>query len=115
MEYIGKAHAFEADLAVHAAIARQFGPYKLSLHSGSDKFRIYPVFMKMTHGLAHLKTAGTSYLEALRTIASLDKDLIREIYTFALERFEIDKQSYLISAQIIKAPKPDIIIRFSLL
>ena len=106
VDYIGDLHAFKADLAIHAAIARQLGPYKLSLHSGSDKFSIYPVFMEKTQGLAHLKTAGTSYLEALRTIAALDKDLIREIYTFALERFETDKQSYLISAQIINAPKP---------
>ena len=107
VDYIGDVHAFEADLAIHAAIARQFGPYKLSLHSGSDKFSIYPVFMEKTRGLAHLKTAGTSYLEALRTIAEMDKELFREIYSFALERFETDKQSYLISGQISKAPKPD--------
>src|SRR4030042_4119751 len=106
VDYIGDLHAFKADLAIHAAIARQLGPYKLSLHSGSDKFSIYPVFMEQTQGLTHLKTAGTSYLEALRTIAALDKDLIREIYTFALERFETEKQSYLISAQIFNAPKP---------
>ena len=61
---IGDVTAFEADFAIHAAIARQFGPYKLSLHSGSDKFSVYPVAMRQTHGLVHLKTAGTSYLEA---------------------------------------------------
>ena len=32
-----------ADLAGHAAIARALGPYKLSLHSGSDKFSVYPL------------------------------------------------------------------------
>src|SRR4030065_57925 len=93
VDYIGDPLAFEADLGLHAAIARRLGPYKLSLHSGSDKFSIYPIFMEKTQGLAHLKTAGTSYLEALRTIAALDKDLIREIYTFARERFEADKHS----------------------
>ncbi|OGO60098.1 MAG: hypothetical protein A2032_06395 [Chloroflexi bacterium RBG_19FT_COMBO_49_13] len=107
VDYIGDLASFEDDLAIHAAIARQLGPYKLSLHSGSDKFSIYPAFVEKTHGLAHLKTAGTSYLEALRTIAALDKEFIKEIYTFALERFETDKQSYLMSAQISKAPKPD--------
>jgi len=105
VDYIGDVHAFEADLTIHAAIARQFGPYKLSLHSGSDKFSIYPVFMDQTHGLAHVKTAGTSYLEALRTIAATDQELIREIYSFAQERFETDRHSYLISAQINKAPE----------
>jgi hypothetical protein len=106
VDYIGDLNAFKTDLATHAAIARQLGPYKLSMHSGSDKFSIYPIFMEKTRGLAHLKTAGTSYLEALRTIASLDEHLIREIYSFALEHFETDKHSYLISAQISNAPKP---------
>ena len=86
VDYIGDLAAFEADLAGHAAIARQFGPYKLSLHSGSDKFSIYPAAMRQTRGLVHLKTAGTSYLEALRTIAAVDPELFREIYVFARER-----------------------------
>ena len=106
VDYIGDLQAFKTDLSVHAAIARYFGPYKLSLHSGSDKFSIYSMFMEETNGLAHLKTAGTSYLEALRTIAALDSDLFKEIYIFALEHFETDKLSYHISAQIDKAPKP---------
>ena len=42
VDYIGSVSAFENDIAGHAAIARQLGPYKLSLHSGSDKFSIYP-------------------------------------------------------------------------
>ena len=70
VDYIGDLADFEADFAGHAAIARHFGGYKLSLHSGSDKFSIYPIAARHTHGLVHLKTAGTSYLEALRTIAA---------------------------------------------
>ena len=50
---------------MHGEIARTLGPYKLSLHSGSDKFSVYPVLAEATRGLVHLKTAGTSYLEAL--------------------------------------------------
>jgi hypothetical protein len=110
VDYIGDLVSFEADLAVHAAIARQFGPYKLSLHSGSDKFSIYPATMRQTRGLVHLKTAGTSYLEALRTVASLDPDLFREIYTFARERYEIDRASYHVSAQLARAPLPEAIV-----
>lgn len=107
VDYIGDVKAFETDIAGHAAIARLFGPYKLSLHSGSDKFSVYPPAMRQTHGLVHLKTAGTSYLEALRTIASLDVDLFREIYSFAREHYETDKVSYHVSAQLSRAPKPD--------
>jgi hypothetical protein len=106
VDYIGDLHAFEKNLAVHASIARWFGPYKLSLHSGSDKFSIYSIFMEATKGLSHLKTAGTSYLEALRTIATLDWQLFKEIYIFARQHFERDRLSYHISAQISQAPEP---------
>jgi hypothetical protein len=106
VDYLGDVQAFQTDLAIHAAIARQLGPYKLSLHSGSDKFSIYSIFMEETRGLAHLKTAGTSYLEALRTIAAVDTDLFKDIYIFALERYDTDKLSYHVSAQINKAPEP---------
>jgi hypothetical protein len=106
VDYIGDLGAFKADVTVHAAIARQLGPYKLSLHSGSDKFSIYSIFMEATQGLSHLKTAGTSYLEALRTLAGLDPDLMHEIYQFSRQRFEIDKHSYHISADLDRAPRP---------
>jgi hypothetical protein len=104
VDYIGDLDAFEADLARHAAIARQLGPYKLSLHSGSDKFSIYPTVMRHTCGRVHLKTAGTSYLEALRTIAELDVDLFREIYEFSCEHYYTDKTSYHVSAKLENTP-----------
>lgn len=99
--------AFEADFAIHAAIARCFGPYKLSLHSGSDKFSIYPAVVRQTRGLVHLKTAGTSYLEALRTIAANDPAFFRSIYAFARERYETDRSGYHVSARLARAPLPD--------
>lgn len=107
VDYIGDPAVFEADIAGHAAVARYFGPYKLSLHSGSDKFSIYPAAMRQTRGLVHLKTAGTSYLEALRTVAMLDTDLFTEIYSFARRRYETDKVSYHVSAQLGRAPLPE--------
>jgi hypothetical protein len=106
VDYIGDLSAFDTDIAGHAAIAREFGPYKLSLHSGSDKFSIYPAAMRETRGLVHLKTAGTSYLEALRTIAGLDTDFFREIYVFAREHYNTDKVSYHVSAELGHAPLP---------
>jgi len=107
VDYIGDLNAFERDFATHAAIARQLGPYKLSLHSGSDKFSVYAIAMRQTRGLVHLKTAGTSYLEALRTIAALDPDFFHAIYAFARERYETDRASYHVSAQLGRAPLPD--------
>jgi hypothetical protein len=106
VDYIGDVAAFERDFAVHAAIARTLGPYKLSLHSGSDKFSVYEASARQTRGLVHLKTAGTSYLEALRTIAALDPDLLRSIYVFAREHYEVDRASYHVSARLDRAPAP---------
>jgi hypothetical protein len=97
--------ALSDDMAGHAMVARLMGPYKLSLHSGSDKFSVYPIAMRETRGLVHLKTAGTSYLEALRLVAELDTDLFEEIYIFACERFDKDKASYNVSANASLAPK----------
>jgi hypothetical protein len=106
VDYIGDLAVFETDLGGHAAIARQFGPYKLSLHSGSDKFSIYPATARLTQGLVHLKTAGTSYLEALRTIAALSPDLFRDLYIFARQHYDTDKASYHVSAELGRAPQP---------
>jgi len=48
----------------------------------------------------HLKTAGPSYLEALRTVAALDPDLFREIYDFSRGRYEEDRTSYHVSSSL---------------
>ena len=106
VDYIGHLAAFEADFAVHAAIARVLGPYKISLHSGSDKFSIYAFAAQQTRGVVHLKTAGTSYLEALHTISQLDPALLRNIYAFAYEHYTADRASYHVSAQLERAPLP---------
>jgi hypothetical protein len=107
VDYIGDLVAFENDFAIHAEIARKFGPYKLSIHSGSDKFSVYRITMQQTRGMVHLKTAGTSYLEALRTIAAFDPGFFRRIYVFARDHYEADRASYHVSAQLDRAPKPD--------
>ena len=106
VDYIGDLDLLQADLAGHAAIARRFGPYKLSLHSGSDKFSVYPIAVAETRGVVHLKTAGTSYLEALRAIAQVDAPLFREIYGLAFERYDEDRKTYHVSAQPARAPQP---------
>ncbi len=107
VDYIGDLAEFKVELAQHAAIARVLGPYKLSLHSGSDKFSIYPIAAGLTRGLVHLKTAGTSYLEALRTVAQVDPMLFREILAFARQHYEVDRLSYHVSAQLDRVPAPD--------
>lgn len=107
VDYIGDLDVFEEDVRWHAAIARYCGPYKLSIHSGSDKFSIYPLIAKHAGPLVHLKTAGTSYLEALRAIADIDPRLFREILVFAFKHYEEDKASYHVSADMAKVPTAD--------
>jgi hypothetical protein len=104
VDYIGDLAEFEASFARHLAVAKTFGPYKLSLHSGSDKFSVYPIASKVAGSLIHLKTAGTSYLEALRAIAMLNSPLFRKIVAFALERYPTDRATYHVSAEVTKAP-----------
>ena len=106
VDYIGDLDTFAAEFARHVAVARALGPYKLSLHSGSDKFSIYPIVARLADGLVHLKTAGTSYLEALRAIAQVDPALFREILAFARERYETDRATYHVSAQLARVPVP---------
>ena len=107
VDYIGDLAEFEMELAKHAAIARALGPYKLSIHSGSDKFSIYPIIARLTGGLVHLKTAGTSYLEALRAISQAAPDLFQEILAFARERYDVDRVTYHVSAELSNVPAPD--------
>jgi len=104
VDYIGDIDSFAASFAEHVAVMQTVGPYKMSIHSGSDKFSIYPVIAELTGGLVHLKTAGTSYLEAVRTIAGIDPGLFREIYDFSRKHYDRDKATYHVSADMSKVP-----------
>ena len=92
------AKEFEEDLLVIDFAVKQFGlpeNLKLSIHSGSDKFSIYPVMgeliRKYDKGI-HLKTAGTTWLEEIIGLAMSDDeeaiDLVKAIYSGAVRRFD---------------------------
>jgi hypothetical protein len=104
VEYIGDLDQLQRDFEIHADIARALGPYKLSLHSGSDKYSTYPLIAEATKGIVHLKTAGTSWAEALRVIAHNDPDLMREVLALALDSFEANRKSYHLSCDPTKIP-----------
>lgn len=104
VDYIGDLAALDAELAKHAAVAAHFGTYKISLHSGSDKFSVYPLLVKHFGGRIHVKTAGTSYLEALRTLAATSPALMERIWILALERYEADRATYHVSADPAQVP-----------
>jgi hypothetical protein len=104
VEYIGEIGELQRDFQIHAELARALGPYKLSLHSGSDKYSTYPLIAEATQGVVHLKTAGTSWAEALRVIAHNDPDLMREVLTLALDSFEANRKSYHLSCDPTRIP-----------
>ena len=103
VNYIGDIAQFEDELAIHAAIAEHFG-YKLSIHSGSDKFSVFPQIGRLTNGRFHLKTAGTSWLEAVRLVAMKDAPLFREVYQYSLERYADALKLYHISTTLADTP-----------
>jgi len=101
VDYVGDLAQFEKefndDLAVIAFAVKEFGlpaNLKLSVHSGSDKFSIYPAIrraLKKTGAGLHIKTAGTTWLEELIGLASAGGDalaLAKDVYTQALARFD---------------------------
>jgi tagaturonate epimerase len=107
IDYIGDIAYFEDQFKRHAAIARHFGGYKLGIHSGSDKFSIYPIINRHSSGALHVKTAGTSWLEAVHTVAKTAPALYRKIHTIALENFEKDRASYHVTTDLEKIPALD--------
>ena len=97
VDYVGDLVAFERefndDLAVLAHASATYGlpaGLKLSVHSGSDKFSLYPVIRRAlarSGAGVHVKTAGTTWLEELIGLSEAGGDglaLTREIYAYAL-------------------------------
>ncbi len=97
IDYIGDLDEFADALAWDIAIMKHFGDYKISVHTGSDKFSVYPIVAQAAAGRVHVKTAGTSYLEALRVVAAEDTAFFREILDFSRAHFEKDRKSYYLS------------------
>ena len=101
VDYVGDLKQFEReffdDLAVIRFAIGQFGlpaNLKLSVHSGSDKFGLYPIIQKALNATGagiHVKTAGTTWLEELIGLAEAGGDglsLAKEIYAYACEHID---------------------------
>lgn len=103
IDYIGDLEKFEQEFKVHVDIADRFG-YKLSIHSGSDKFSIFPIIGSYTQGRVHVKTAGTNWLEAIRVVAENEPSLYRDIHAYALDKFEAAREYYHVTTDLSKLP-----------
>jgi tagaturonate epimerase len=119
VDYVGDVSRFEKefndDLAVIAhAVAVFHLPtnLKLSVHSGSDKFALYPVIhraLKKTNAGLHLKTAGTTWLEEVIGLAAAGGEGLKaakEIYEGSFKRYEELCGPYLSVIDIDRAKLP---------
>jgi hypothetical protein len=124
VDYVGDVAQFEREFALDvAAIAyavKHFGlpeNLKLSVHSGSDKFSIYPAIhatIKRFDAGVHLKTAGTTWLEELIGLAEAGGDglaLAKEIYAEAIVHREELCAPYatVIDIDTAKLPTPTVV------
>jgi hypothetical protein len=98
VDYRGDVARFRVEFAEHAAIARALG-YRVSVHSGSDKFLVFPVVGAEAPEGYHLKTAGTHWLEALRVLAFYKPEFFREILAVSLALLPEARSFYHISGE----------------
>jgi hypothetical protein len=127
VDYVGDvtrfAREFEADLAVVRFTIREFGlpeNLKLSIHSGSDKFSIYPPINEALRRFdmgVHIKTAGTTWLEELAGLAMAGGDglaIAKEIYAQAFARIDELTKPYVTVVDIDRAglPRPEQVARW---
>jgi tagaturonate epimerase len=128
VDYVGDLGQFERefdeDLSVIAFAIREFGladSLKLSVHSGSDKFSIYPIINQLIkkHDVGlHVKTAGTTWLEEVIGLAESGGEgleLAKEIYSQARDHFAelVAPYSTVIDIDPAKLPHPKSVMGWS--
>ncbi len=128
IDYVGKLpqfeKEFEQDLLVIDFAIKEFGlqeNLKLSVHSGSDKFSIYPVMgrlIKKHEKGIHVKTAGTTWLEEVIGLAVSEGHgltIAKQIYSSAFERKDELCKPYatVINIDYSKLPLPDEVNTFT--
>lgn len=124
IDYVGDVKKFstefEEDLTVIAHAIKTFKlpeNLKLSVHSGSDKFSLYPVIhraIKKHNAGLHLKTAGTTWLEELIGLAASGGEglaVAQEVYRIAFERIDELCKPYetVINIDRSKLPAPQVV------
>jgi tagaturonate epimerase len=105
IDYRGDLSEFRRQFYQHTLIAKDYGNYKISVHSGSDKFSVFPSMGELAAGGLHLKTAGTSWLEAMRLIAKKAPLLYREMHRYALTVFHEAAKLYSVTTDLGKIPR----------
>lgn len=104
VDYQGSIKELDEYLAGAAKIMEEYPGIKISVHSGSDKFAVYPLVKKHFGPRQHVKTAGTWGLELLHAVAHEDPALFRRILQASVEWYPVAKASYHVHADPAKIP-----------
>jgi hypothetical protein len=104
IDHHGEKEAFRRQFYRHGLIAQDYGNYKISIHSGSDKYSVFPEMGLLSKGSLHLKTAGTGWLEAMRLVALRNPSLYRAIYRYALSKFKQASQHHHVTPDLSQIP-----------
>jgi hypothetical protein len=96
---------FRKQFYQHVLIAHEEGDYKISIRSGGGEHSVLPRIGELSKGGLHLKTDGTSWLEAIRLIALMSPALYREMHQFALSVFQEAIRSYSVTTDLDQIPK----------
>ncbi|GAB1481944.1 tagaturonate epimerase family protein [Treponema sp.] len=122
VDYVGNVAAFlkefEEDVRIATYAAKTFGldaGLKLSVHSGSDKFSLYPGIARIAQETGagfHLKTAGTTWLEELVGLAEAGGEglgIAKTVYRQAYDRFDelVLPYASVVDIKRESLPKPD--------
>ncbi|MCX7984507.1 MAG: tagaturonate epimerase family protein [Bacteroidetes bacterium] len=127
IDYVGDVNAFSrefrSDIGVIDIAKEKFGlpeELKLSVHSGSDKFSLYPyIYQHLTQYNAgvHLKTAGTTWLEEVVGLAVDTRGLAiaKKIYDQAYNRIEELRKPYetVVDINVTNLPSPSVVATWS--
>lgn len=105
VDFRGDIDDFTRALHEHSVIQKEIGGYRLSLHSGSDKFAVYNTWGEVTGGISHVKTSGTSWLKALETVALHESALFRSMYQLSLAELDENRKAYTIAATAEEVPQ----------
>lgn len=104
IDYIGDTAEFERQFMVHCDIAKTYGGYKISIHSGSDKFSVYPAIGRHTDLRVHVKTAGTNWLAALHAVSMYDPALFRSVLDASYRHYPAALKLYHITPDLSRIP-----------
>jgi hypothetical protein len=100
MDDCGDREALRSQFYQHGLIAQDYGNYKISIRSESNKLFVRSEMGGLSNGSLHLKTAETSWLEAMRLIALRNPSLFKEMHRYAISLFKEVSKANLVTTDL---------------